>query len=674
MGRELPAAEFIRQRLGGLDVEQNQLGSLTLTLGSGEPKRLFVAQLDEPGYVVSRIQEDGYLRLSALGRGYRGTLWAQYHEGQKIVIATAEGLVRGGIGIPSSHLGRFREDTNEPFRITRAYVDVGAESREEVEELGIGFLDPVTLVKRPTILRNEMIACPSSQTKAAAIALVDAARRLAASDINGTVVLAWTVLESLNRKGLESVVLSHGPFAEAYLFSRNFGFSEEERRLVPASLPSPGSGVLVAGPVAVNLPGTTRAPHVEPRPGSSTGGPDWGDADVGYLGVPSRYQDTPVEIVSLKDVQALSDAFVQIAGGDVQATTQLPELPQPPRWIETSRGHERVAGVLASLVSEYGVSRAEEPVRKRVEALLPNWPNWMNPSTDEMGNMAFTFGKGEEHYVFVAHMDEVGFTVESILEDGRLQLGRRSSPWESQAALVHTGVGDVESVFEPREGYFSADVRRPPEPLTVYLGTNSREETEALGVEAGKTTVTMPKEMQRMGRHRVLARGLDDRAGCAALILAAERINPDLLTRRVTFAWSVEEEIGLNGAEVLARRLTDATMVFPVDTFVSSDSPLEWDGTAYCPLGQGAVIRVLESSNFSPRSAVTKLLGLAKAGNIDVQLGMTSGGTDGQPFMVNDTVDVPLSWPGRNSHSPVEVGDFRDMESLIELVLRIAMK
>ena len=138
--------------------------------------------------------------------------------------------------------------------------------------------------------------------------------------------------------------------------------------------------------------------------------------------------------------------------------------------------------------------------KKIVERLV-----YVDPSTDEMGNMAFTFGKGEEHYVFVAHMDEVGFTVESILEDGRGQLGRRSSPWESQAAVVHGLSGDVDAVFEPREGYFSADVRRPPEPLTLYLGTSSREETEALGVEAGKTTVTMPKQMQRMGRHRVLA-------------------------------------------------------------------------------------------------------------------------------------------------------------------------
>jgi putative aminopeptidase FrvX len=269
-------------------------------------------------------------------------------------------------------------------------------------------------------------------------------------------------------------------------------------------------------------------------------------------------------------------------------------------------------------------------------------------------------------------MDETGFTVESIRDDGRLELNRRQTAWEAQAALVHTVSGDVEAVFEPREDYFFSEVRRPLDPMTVYLGTSSKEETEALGIEVGTTTVTMPKELQRMGRHRVLARGLDDRVGCTALLLAAQRIDPDLLTKRITFAWSVEEEIGLNGAEALAKRLTDATMVFPVDTFVSSDSPLEWEGTAYCPLGQGAVIRVLESSNFSPRSAVTQLLELAKAGNIDVQLGMTLGGTDGQPFMANDTVDVPLSWPGRNSHSPVEVADLRDVESLVELIVRIA--
>jgi putative aminopeptidase FrvX len=220
---------------------------------------------------------------------------------------------------------------------------------------------------------------------------------------------------------------------------------------------------------------------------------------------------------------------------------------------------------------------------------------------------------------------------------------------------------------------FAAKERRSPHPLTVYLGTSSRAETEALPIEAGKTTVTMPKQMVRIGMRRVVARSLDDRAGSAALLLAMEKLDPKALKKRVTFAWSVEEEVGMTGAKALAERFQDASRVYPVDTFVSSDAPLESYAYAYCPLGQGAVVRVLESINFIPRDVAKEVVGLAQANGIGVQTGMTSGGTDGQPFLSYGIVSVPISWPGRYSHSPIEVLDLRDFESLVELVEAIAI-
>ena len=140
------------------------------------------------------------------------------------------------------------------------------------------------------------------------------------------------------------------------------------------------------------------------------------------------------------------------------------------------------------------------------------------------------------------------------------------------------------------------------------------------------------------------------------------------LKKRVTFAWSVEEEVGMTGAKALAERFQDASRVYPVDTFVSSDAPLESYAYAYCPLGQGAVVRVLESINFVPRHVVKEVVGVAQAKGIAVQTGMTSGGTDGQPFLSYGIVSVPLSWPSRYSHSPIEVLDLRDLESLVELI------
>ena len=105
---------------------------------------------------------------------------------------------------------------------------------------------------------------------------------------------------------------------------------------------------------------------------------------------------------------------------------------------------------------------------------------------------------------------------------------------------------------------------------------------------------------------------------------------------------------------------------------MSSDDPYTNESFANCPLGNGAVIRVLESINFVSRDNFKKIRELAESKDINVQFGMTSGGTDGQPFLSYGIPSVPISWPGRYSHSPIEIMDFRDMNSLIKLIQTVA--
>lgn len=674
VGREARAAAFITGRLGSLEARTDSLGSVTASVGDGEPRRLVAVPLDEPGYVVGRIQEDGYLRLNPVGRGRFGALWDQFHEGQKVVIGTQHGPVVGAWTTLSTHLTRLRLDNDDVFVHQQNYVDVGAESAQEVAELGIEVMDPVALIRRPSVLLGRLVAGPSMQQKAGGIAVVEAARRLAARPGVGTTVFAWTTLSLINGKGLEAVVNAHGPFDDALVYLPTFGLERRDGEVDQAWQPEVGSGFLAAG----NLRGIRgqRAPHLPLSPGASTGGPDWGATRLGFVGVPARYRETPVEMVAEADVDALAGALVQWAGGTA-ATVARPVLPAAPKSRATPKaGHGDSAETLARLVAAYGVSGAEGPVR---EVIAESLPEWARPEVDEKGNLAVTLGPGGDdgrHVVFVAHMDETGFRVERILADGRLVLERRGgfypSLWEAQAALVHGRKGAVAGVFEPREGYFEAERRRPTGALSVYVGAGSAEEAGRLGIVAGETTVTMPKKLQRIGRHRGLARGFDDRAGSAALILAMRKLDPTELKGHVTFAWSVEEEIGLHGAKVLAERITDASIVHPVDTFVSSDSPMESDRYAYCPLGQGAVLRVLESINFVPRREVDRLKSLAAEHQIPLQVGMTHGGTDGQPFLANGIVSVPISWPGRYSHSPIEVLDLRDLEALADLIVVLA--
>jgi len=225
----------------------------------------------------------------------------------------------------------------------------------------------------------------------------------------------------------------------------------------------------------------------------------------------------------------------------------------------------------------------------------------------------------------------------------------------------------LQGVFVPRE----TATTKQPETVTAWFGVDGAA-LKRLGVVAG-LAVTADKEAVRLGPTRFTARGLDDRAGSTALILAAKRIDPSSLKRKVILAWSVREETGLEGAIAMGKRYgASVKRVFSVDTFVSSDSPLETSRFARAPLGQGAVIRGLDNSSVVPPAEIDRILNIARAQNIPLQIGATNGGTDGSDFIRYGVVHAGLSWPGRYSHSPVEVLDLRDLLALERLVYALA--
>jgi endoglucanase len=144
-----------------------------------------------------------------------------------------------------------------------------------------------------------------------------------------------------------------------------------------------------------------------------------------------------------------------------------------------------------------------------VQRLLPRWAR---TETDSAGNLWLTLGKGEPTVVFVAHLDEIGFRITGIREDGTLDLapagGLFPSLWEGQPALVHTGKASIPGVFMPRDSTADTVLKRTPPALRADVGTASRDETAALGIQVGHT-LTMPKRYVRLAgaaRHRALVR------------------------------------------------------------------------------------------------------------------------------------------------------------------------
>jgi putative aminopeptidase FrvX len=242
---------------------------------------------------------------------------------------------------------------------------------------------------------------------------------------------------------------------------------------------------------------------------------------------------------------------------------------------------------------------------------------------------------------------------------------------EAHPMLVHSARGPVPAIVAPRPDYFRTEDGRPrSEDILIYFGTATRAATEALGVAKGDA-VTVRKSLVALGPHRATARSIDDRNGVAALVAALNRIDPAKTPNTVTFSFVVGEEIGLVGSAFAAPRLRPA-YVFAIDTFVSSDSPLDPQRLAHIPLGSGAVVRAIDNSSITPPATVARILEIARARRIPISVGTTNGGNDGSSFSRYGTIVAPLSWPGRYSHSPVEVMDVRDLDALVQLIVAIA--
>jgi len=208
---------------------RDRTGNVTLTLGRGGPKRLVYCNLDEIGYVVGNITDDGYLQLRRVGGGARlYPLFDQQIEGHRVTLFGRRGPVPGVVAVRSTHLTRGRPNRDEPpFTVDNAYVDVGATSREEVLALGISILTPLSITKRPHRYgdRAGLLAAPNAGRRAACAALASAA--LSRPRVRGTVVVAFTV-QSLyaDTAGLKTVRNLQGPFTDTRMVTVPSKFGE----------------------------------------------------------------------------------------------------------------------------------------------------------------------------------------------------------------------------------------------------------------------------------------------------------------------------------------------------------------------------------------------------------------------------------------------------------------
>ncbi len=653
-GHEQHATEVLQSHLKGWN--RDRYGNLVKTVGSGEPHRVVACALDAYAYAISQITEDGYLRLHRIGSGSRHPLWDQAHEGQQLRILTPDGPLVGVTAVANGHFAAQHSDETAVVSADDLWLDVGASSAREVANMGISLLDPV-IRQLPAWHYGSEVAGPRAGARVGCAAVAAAAEA------------------GVNEQGRTSYVLS---VQQVFGWT---GLGAALRHLAPVD--------------ALVMVGPGQSEFIQE---SLSGVGDRFDAVLESAGVETVTMLAPqvsdpgalMERISATEAERLKISLTRLINpaGEVPQWVAAPAPTSPvnddfSRWgfHQDRNSLLEAAVVLDSLAELSAVPGHEGPVRYLVYNALPDWAR-QQAQVDDMGNLWIDMGPADaEATVFIAHMDEVGWEIANIHQDGRVELtrlgGAVTTAWEGQPALLQIDpFSDVNSLPEPEmlRGVFltrSDPEQKHPDSVQAWFGMNA-EQLAAAGVTAGMG-VTGYKSGYRMGPFRYASRSMDDRVGTSALLLAIQSIDPAELEHRVIFAWSVREEGGLRGAGELARRFgMNTRRVYSIDTFVTSDTPLESPHFAYAPLGSGPVLRSAENSGLATASELARNRSIAEDAAIEVQIGLTQGSTDGTAFTFFGAPNSGLSWPGRYSHSPAEIADLRDIAELVDLIRAFA--
>ncbi len=714
-GYERHLVDMLERELAPWHPRRDAMGNLTVTLGSGAPHRLIATPIDEPGYIVSRVTPEGYLRVQRLPQG-GGTygLPPHYNElnnAQPMLVETSAGKLLPAIAAGLSiHLEPGRRSPPDPDDLDNFYLDAGASGAAEIQAAGVENLSPVAAERHLLSVGESDWSSTAVGDRFGAAALLRVLGAIDAAKLRGTTTFAFVTEQWAGGRGLSRILVAEHPDELVYVGRalapvQGVGRAVETTDVGAAktcATAALGSGVCLAGssPDAMrptSMGGSLQQIFQQILPTLQTGDaaaflpPGYGPAvelpgRTAHLAIPLRWPLTAAETIEGTDL----DQLTSLLRAYVTAEPALPSRPMAARSPRPSRplparpsAMPALDGVLRDLILTYGVSERETLTREAVERLLPGW---VHTSTDAGGNLLLHFGSAPASalphgIVVVAHTDELGFRAEAINPDGSVALTNKGggSPaffW-GHPALVHTAGGDREAVLELPDNYNTAGFHFPADfrvAATLFVGAHTAAEVQALGIRVGDP-VTIPKDYRALLNRRVSARSLDDRVGCAAMVRAVWALGPEF-HRDVTFVWSTREELGLLGAGEFAAAAAKAGQtprtVFAIDTFVSSDSPIESSRFADAELGRGFVIRAVDNSNIAPWEDVRRLEQMAAKSGIPFQFGVTGGGNDGATFVRYGATDVALGWPLRYSHSPGEVIDLRDLEGLASITEEIS--
>ena len=329
--------------------------------------------------------------------------------------------------------------------------------------------------------------------------------------------------------------------------------------------------------------------------------------------------------------------------------------------------------LLRELTEAHGVPGYEDEVRDIVRREFEESVDGVR--TDAMGNVIGTIEGGSDYSVAVAaHMDEIGFMVRHVDDDGFVRVdalgGWDARVLKAQRVTVHTENGELNGVIgsPPPHTMDEEELEKKPtvEDVHIDLGLSGEDAKERVSLG---DLVTMSQTTEVVGEN-VTGKALDDRVCLFAMLEAARRIeNPDVT---IHFAATVQEEVGLRGAHALGSDVDlDPDLAIALDVTVANDVPGFETDEHVTDLGEGTAIKLKDGSVITSPKVHRRLRSVAEDEGIDYQLEiLPAGGTDTAGFQ-NTHGAKPvgaISIPTRYLHTVTESAHNEDIVATIDLL------
>ncbi|HVS77375.1 MAG TPA: hypothetical protein VHE11_10605, partial [Steroidobacteraceae bacterium] len=239
-GYEQALSAAIAHDLAALHPNTDNLDDVWVTVGRGSPHRLIVAAIDQPGYVVSQITPQGYLRVQRLPQVPPNAVFDTLSFAQPVRVQTASGALVGGFAGLSIHLAPRRLNPPDMSHIDELYLDIGARSAARARAAGADLLDPVSFAQAPMTVGADDEAGAGAGDRFGWEALLEAARNIGRSRAPGTTTIAFVTQQWLGGRGLIRLV-TEVPTDEMIFVGRMTPAGSAGEGAAPA----PGDGVLI---------------------------------------------------------------------------------------------------------------------------------------------------------------------------------------------------------------------------------------------------------------------------------------------------------------------------------------------------------------------------------------------------------------------------------------------